>query len=57
MTLVVSGNLVPIVDNAPSAKEAYTSLQLACVKAEQVRRSVLMSNKERLAGAGKCREP
>jgi hypothetical protein len=48
MTLAVSGDLVSIVDNATTSKDAFNGLQLACVKAEQVRRSVLMSNVEKL---------
>jgi hypothetical protein len=51
MTLAVSGDLVSIVDNASTSKDAFNGLQLACVRAEQVRRSVLMSNVEKLSQA------
>jgi hypothetical protein len=48
MTLAVGGDLVSVVENASSAKSAFKSLQTLCVKAEQVGRSVLSSNVEKL---------
>jgi hypothetical protein len=49
MTLTVSGDLVSVVENASAAKQAFRGLQAFCVKKEQVRRSVLSSNVEKLA--------
>jgi hypothetical protein len=48
MTLAVGGDMVSVVDYASSSKSAFKSLQNLCVKAEQVRRSVLSSNVEKL---------
>jgi hypothetical protein len=39
MTLTVSGDLLSVVENAATAKQAFRGLQALCVKAEQVRRS------------------
>jgi hypothetical protein len=48
-TLTVSGDLVSVVENAATANRAFKGLQALCVQAEQVRRSVLSSNVEKLA--------
>jgi hypothetical protein len=49
MTLTVSADIVSVVENASTAKQAFKGLQALCVKAEQVRRSVLSSTVEKLA--------